>query len=346
VIGIHQKFTVASLLLLAVTHTFAARDYVLAVGSSTVYPFAALAAERVGKATRFNTPQVDARGSGGGFKLFCRGDGPDAPDVALASRAIKPAELEDCVANGVAEIAEIRFGYDGIVFAAPKEGGALNLELRDIYLALAKRVPGLDGAERLVDNPYTRWSEVNPKLPNSPIKVYGPPVTSGTRDVLVEGAVEVGCRGFVWLSAMRFSNLAEYRRACQGIREDGRYVNSGENDNLIVRKLISAEQAVGVFGFSFFDQNRDKLRAARIAGVEPSFETLYDQSYPLVRPLYIYVRVGHIGWIPGLDAFLREMVSEQAVGEDGYLIDRGLVPLPARERRLSAEKVARLIARS
>jgi phosphate transport system substrate-binding protein len=329
---------------LAAGQTVAARDFVLAVGSSTIYPFAAVAAERIGKTTRFNTPQVEARGSGGGFKLFCRGAGADAPDIALASREIKPSEQESCASNGVGRIAEIRFGYDGIVFASAKQGPALALNLRDIYLALAKRVPDPAGGERLVDNPYTHWSQLNATLPDVPILVYGPPVTSGTRDVLVERAVEAGCRGFAWLAAMERASPDEQRQVCQSIREDGLYVSSGENDNLIVRKLVNDKQSVGVFGFSFFDQNRDKLRAAKINGVAPSFETLHDQRYALVRPLYVYVRVAHIGWIPGLDAFLSELVSEEAVGEDGYLVDRGLVPMPEGQRRVSADKVKTLIS--
>jgi phosphate transport system substrate-binding protein len=220
----------------------------------------------------------------------------------------------------------------------------LALTLRDIYLALAKRVPDPAGGERLVDNPYTHWRQLNAELPDVPIMVYGPPVTSGTRDVLVESALEAGCRSFAWLTAVQHSSPDEQRQVCQSIREDGLYVSSGENDNLIVRKLVNAKQSVGVFGFSFFDQNRDKLQAAKINGVEPSFETLYDQRYPLVRPLYVYVRVAHIGWIPGLGAFLSEMVSEQAVGEDGYLVDRGLVPMPDAQRRVYADKVKTLIS--
>ena len=327
---------------MAGSQTIVGRDFVLAVGSSTVYPFAAIVAERLGKTTRFNTPQVEARGSGGGFKLFCKGDGVAAPDIALASRQIKATELKRCIANGVGNIAEIKFGYDGIVFAAAKDGPALSLSREDIYLALARQVPDLDGAEKLVINPYTRWSQVNPDLPDVPIRVYGPPVTSGTRDVLVERALEPACRSVAWLNAMQRSRPEAYRQACQGIREDGIYISTGENDNLIVSKLAKARQSVGIFGFSFFDQNRDKLRTAEIDDVEPSFETLYDQVYPLVRPLYVYVRVPHIGWIPGLGSFLSEMVSEGAAGDDGYLVDRGLVPLPSKERRANAAKVEAL----
>lgn len=333
---------VTALVFLAASHSVTARDFVLVVGSSTVYPFAAITAERIGKNTRFKTPQVDARGSGGGFKLFCKGAGTDEPDIALASREIKATELKQCIANDVGEIQEIKIGYDGIVFASAKSGPDLSLNLKDIYLALAKHVPDPSGQHKLVTNPYKRWSQVNSKLPDMPIQVYGPPITSGTRDVLVESILETGCRSFSWLIEMRGSSPEEYQQACQRIREDGPYVNAGENDNMIVRRLANSSQSVGIFGFSFFDQNRNKLRAADIHGVKPNFETLYAQQYPLVRPLYLYVKEAHIGWIPGLKTFLSEIVSEQAVGEEGYLVEHGLVPLTGKERRANIEKVKTL----
>ena len=334
--------TITVIVFLAVSHTLLARDFVLAVGSSTVYSFAATAAERIGKTTRFKTPQVEARGSGGGFKLFCKGGGADAPDIALASREIKATELQQCLDNGVGEVEEIGFGYDGIVFAMSKDGPGLSLTLKDIYLALGKHVPDPSGEKKLVTNPYTRWRQLNSRLPDIPIKVYGPPVTSGTRDVLMERALESGCRSYRWLRALHEPGAGGYPHVCRGIREDGLYISIGENDNLIVRKLVNASQTVGIFGFSFFDQNRDKLQAADINRVEPSFETLYGQQYPLVRPLYVYVRETHVGWIPGLGAFLSEIVSEQAAGKDGYLVDRGLVPLPDEERQANIEKVKAL----
>ncbi len=334
--------TITVIVFLAVSHTLAARDFVLLVGPSTVYPFAATAVDRIGKTTRFKTPQAEARDSGGGFKLFCKGSGADAPDIALASREIKATELEQCIDNGVGEVEEIRFGYDGIVFAMSKDGPGLSLTLKDIYLALGKHVPDPSGEKRLVTNPYTRWSQLNPRLPNIPIKVYGPPATSGTRDVLMERGLESGCRGFRWLSAKHEPAAGEGQQVCRGIREDGRYISIGENDNLIVRKLLNANQSVGIFGFSFFDQNRDKLQAADINRVEASFETLYGQQYPLVRPLYVYVREARVGSIPGLGAFLSEIVSEQAAGRGGYLVDRGLVPLPDKERQANIEKVKAL----
>jgi phosphate transport system substrate-binding protein len=330
--------TITLIVILAASQTLAARDFVLAVGSSTVYPFAATAAERIGKVTRFKTPQVEARGSGGGFKLFCKGGGVDAPDIALASREIKVTEEQQCIANGVGEVEEISFGYDGIVFALSRDAPELSLTLRDIYLALAKHVPDPSAEKSLVVNPYTHWSQLNPALPDIPIKVYGPPITSGARDVLAEHALEPGCRSFDWLAAQPPPS-GDGQQVCSAIREDGYYVSIGENDNLIVRKLVDGGQSVGIFGFSFFDQNRDKLQAADIESVQPNFETLYEQRYPLVRPLYVYIRKAHIGWIPGLGAFLREIISEQAAGEDGYLVDRGLVPLAEEQRQANAEKV-------
>ncbi len=333
---------VITLSLLLVWQMAIARDYVLSVGSSTVFPFATTIAERIGKTTRFKTPQVEALGSGGGFKLFCQGIGVDHPDIALASREIKATELKQCIANKVGELEEIKFGYDGIVFASNKEAPHMSLTPKYVYLALAKRVPDPAGAKRLIPNPYQRWSGVNPRLPDLPIKVYGPPITSGTRDVLLERALEPGCRSIVWMNGMRRTDPEQYEQTCQTIREDGPYVNSGENDNLLVRKLIQSKDAVAIFGFSFFDQNRDNLQAADCNGVQPSFDTLYEQIYPLSRPLYTYVKHAHIGWIPGLRAFLRELVSDGATGEDGYLVERGLVPLPEAERRANLEKVLAL----
>ena len=328
--------------LLSASHVAIARDFVLAVGSSTVYPFAVTAAERIGKTTRFRTPKVEAWGSGGGFKLFCKGSGADEPDIALASREITTVELERCRANEVGGITAIRFGYDGIVFASASNGPRFSLTLTEIYRALASHVPDPAGGNRLVANPYERWKQINPRLPDIPIRLYGPPITSGTRDVLVERALEPGCRSFGWLAEAHRSRPQEYQRACQTIREDGVYISTGENDNLIVRKLIDSTQSLGILGFSFFDQNRDQLQAADINGVGPDFESLYDQRYPLVRSLFVYVKVKHIGWIPGLGTFLSEMVSERAAGENGYLVDRGLVPLPEKERRANAAKVRAL----
>ncbi len=318
------------------------RDYVVITGSSTAYPFATVVAERVGKTTRFRTPQISAFGSGGGIRQFCAGIGPRHPDIALASRPMKPSEVSDCHHNRVRNIVELKFGYDGIIIAAANAGLTLTLTPKDIYLALARDIPEPGGGEKLVANPYGTWSDVNPSLPDVPIKVYGPPPTSGTRDVLAELGMERGCRSFPYLSVMRTQQPERFKAACHAIREDGAYIDSGENDNLIIKKILADPRAVGIFGFNFYDQNLDKVQAAEVNGVAPSWETIFDHIYPLSRPLYLYVKREHLGWIPGLEAFLTELTREGTWGENGYLAERGLVPLTREEREMYAEKVRKL----
>lgn len=320
---------------LCAAHAAAARDHVLAVGSSTVFPFATAVAERVARTTGLKSPQVEAWGTGGGIKLFCRGIGVSEPDVALASREITADELARCGADGVGKILKLRFGSDGITIVTPKTL-SLSLTLRNIYLALARKVPDPNAVGVLVDNPYRRWSEVDTRLPDVPILVYGPPLTSGTRDLLVQLGLERGCRTVSWLKELEGTDPGRFREACGAIREDGAYVTVGENDNLIVRKVAMSDSAAGVFGFSYYEHNRDLLQAAEIEGVAPSFETIFQGTYPLARPLYIYAKLAHMRRIPGLLPFLEEFTSAQAVGEDGYLIDHGLVPIPESERVTNA----------
>ncbi len=315
------------------------RDYVYIVGSSTVYPFATIVAERFGRASRHRTPKVESTGSGGGFKLFCDGVGVEYPDISNASRRIKDSELEACVENGVTDIVEIKIGYDGIVFANARGGPEISLTRRDIFLALAKSVP-VAGTRELEANPNRFWSDVRPDLPRDRIEVLGPPTTSGTRDEFVELAMEDGCRQFEWLRELEASEPERFRLICHTIREDGAYVEAGENDNLIVHKLQSNPRAFGIFGFSYLDQNADKLKAASIDDVKPGFDAITTLSYPLSRPLYFYVKKDHVATIPGLSDFLAELTSERALGEDGYLVDRGLINLPLEERQLEAQNVA------
>jgi phosphate transport system substrate-binding protein len=310
-----------------------ARERVLIVGSSTVFPFATAVAEQFGKATAFPTPQIEPTGSGGGIKRFCGGVGVGYPDIATASRRMTPSEITRCAANGVRRIAEIRIGYDGIVIANAKDAEHLELGPRDIWLALARDVPGPDGGDTLVPNPYDTWQAVDPQLPEVPIEVLGPPPTSGTRDVFVETAMEAGCRSVDWIAAMRRENPDEYRAVCHAIREDGAYVSTGENDNLVVQKLQANPDAVGIFGFSFLDQNRDKLQGAAIDGVEPTFGHIDSGDYPLSRPLYCYVKGEHVGMIPGIAEYLQALTRESAWGDTGYLADKGLIPLSAQTRR-------------
>jgi phosphate transport system substrate-binding protein len=317
-----------------------ARDYIYIVGSSTVYPFATVVAERFGRSSDFKTPKVEATGSGGGIKLFCDGVGVDYPDIANSSRAIKPSEMAACAANGVDEVIEVKIGYDGIVLANALRAPAMLLTRRDIFMALAKQVP--DGEGQLIANPYANWNEVNPGLPARRIEVLGPPPTSGTRDAFVELAMEGGCRTIPWIAALEASDSERFRSICHTIREDGAFVEAGENDNLIVQKLQGNPDALGVFGFSFLDQNAEKVKGAPIDGVEPSFEAIADGDYPVSRPLYFYVKKAHVDVIPGLKAYLREFTSERAWGDEGYLSDRGLIPLPEEEREQVATDVREL----
>ena len=305
----------------------AGRDYIYIVGSSTVFPFATVVAERFGRGTEFKTPKVESTGSGGGLKLFCDGVGVDHPDITNASRAIKQSEIDKCAGNGVTDIVEVKIGYDGIVIANAINATPMSLSRADIFLALAKEVPGENEGE-LIENPYKTWADVNSELPDIPIEVLGPPPTSGTRDAFVELAMEGGCKTVPWIKALKSSDGNRYKAICHTIREDGAFVEAGENDNLIVQKLEANPEAFGIFGFSFLDQNTDKVKGAQIDGVAPTFDAIAVGDYPVSRPLYFYVKKAHVDVIPGLRGFLREFTSERAWGDEGYLSDRGLIPMP------------------
>lgn len=302
-----------------------ARDQIRIVGSSTVFPFTTAAAEQFGRTANFPAPVVESTGTGGGFKLFCGGVGEGHPDMTGASRAIKPSEIELCQKAGVTDIVEIKLGYDGIALAQDKAGPDANFTKAQLWQALAKQVPV--GGE-IVDNPYVIWSDIDPSLPNAKIEVLGPPPTSGTRDAWVELVMDEGCAEFAEVEALD----ADAKKAvCQTFREDGVFIEAGENDNLIVQKLQANPNAFGIFGFSYLDANTDKLKGAAIGGVEPEFEAIADGSYPVSRPLFVYVKKVHVGVIPGMNEFLAELTSDKAMGEDGYLADKGLIPLPEAE---------------
>mgnify|MGYP003573232826 FL=1 len=315
-----------------VAFSASARDYINIVGSSTVYPFATVVVEQFGKTTKFKTPKVESTGSGGGLKLFCAGVGVEHPDITNASRRIKKSEFETCQKNGVKDIVEVKIGYDGIAMANSKKTAPMELTLRDVFLALAKEIPDPSGAEKLVANPHKTWKDVNSKLPATKIEVLGPPPTSGTRDAFAELAMEGGCKTFKWIKAMKKKDKKAYKKVCHTVREDGAYVEAGENDNLIVQKLDTNPAALGVFGFSFLDQNRDKVQGSSINGVKPEFETIADGKYPVSRPLFFYVKKAHVGVIPGISEFLAEFTNNKAWGDEGYLSDRGLIPMPKEER--------------
>lgn len=317
-----------------------ARDQINIVGSSTVFPFSTTVAERFGKTTDFNTPIVESTGSGGGLKLFCSGADLDTPDITNASRRIKSSEVELCAENGVKDIVEVKIGFDGIVLANSLNSDRVELTLQDIFLALAKDVPNGEG--ELQPNPYTMWNEINPALPAVKIEVLGPPPTSGTRDAFAELALEGGCKTFDWIKAMKSEDKKAYKSLCHTVREDGAYIEAGENDNLIVQKLEANPSAFGVFGYSFLEQNSDKVQGSIVDGVEPEFELIAAGDYPIARSLYFYVKKDHIGQVPGIEEFLAEFTSEDAWGEDGYLTDKGLIPLSDEERKDWATKVKSL----
>ena len=324
----------ATLTLAGAAYAQSARDYISIVGSSTVYPFSTAVAEQFGKGSSFKTPKVESTGTGGGFKLFCAGVGVQHPDVSNASRKIKASEVETCAKNGVKDIVEINIGFDGIVVASSKKTQPMPLTIKDLWLALAKEVP--DSAGKLVANPFRTWKDVNPTLPATKIEVLGPPPTSGTRDAFAELVMDHGCKEFPAIQELEKSDEKKAKAVCQTVREDGAFIEAGENDNLIVQKLVANPTALGIFGYSFMAENLDKIRAETINGVAPTFESIADGKYPVSRPLFIYVKKAHVGVIPGIKEFIAEFTSEKAVGDEGYLSGKGLVPLPAAQRKQAA----------
>lgn len=318
---------------IATASVASARDYIEIVGSSTVYPFSTVVAETFGNKTKFKTPKIESTGTGGGMKLFCGGTGVGTPDMTNASRRIKKSEFDTCQKNGVKNIVEIQVGFDGITIANAKSADQMQLSRKDLFLALAKHVPSAKEGE-LIANPYQTWKDVNPTLPATKIEVIGPPPTSGTRDAFVELALEGGCKTFDFIKAYKKSDRSLYKETCHAIREDGAYIEAGENDNLIVQKLEKNPAALGIFGFSFLDQNSDKVQGSKIDGIDISFESIADGSYTVSRPLYFYVKAAHVGKIPGMAEFLAEFVDEESFGEEGYLTDKGLIPMPEETREM------------
>ncbi|HLO77928.1 MAG TPA: PstS family phosphate ABC transporter substrate-binding protein [Magnetospirillum sp.] len=316
-----------------------ARDQIRMAGSSTVYPFATAVAEQFGKGGKFKTPVVESTGTGGGFKLFCSGVGPDFTDISNASRAIKASELEMCAKNGVGEIVEVKFGYDGIGLANSKKHNRYTLTRKQIFLALAKNVP-VDG--KLVANPYTTWQQIDPSLPNEKIEVLGPPPTSGTRDAFLELVMEAGAESFPQLKDLKKTDEKAFKTVFSSLREDGVYIDAGENDNLIVQKLEANPKALGIFGYSYLEQNGDKIQGSVVDGSEPTFENIAAGKYAVSRPLFFYVKKAHVGQIPGIKEYLAEFTAEKAWGNNGYLVDKGLIPMPDAERKEWAKKAAEL----
>jgi phosphate transport system substrate-binding protein len=319
-----------------------ARDYISIAGSSTVFPFSSAVAEQFGRGSKFKTPKVESVGTGGGLKLFCQGLGPQYSDVANASRRIKSSEVADCAKNGVKDIIEVKIGFDGIVLANSKAAPTYQLSRKELFMALAKQVPDPANPTKLVDNPYKTWNQIDKKLPTVKIEVLGPPPTSGTRDAFAELVMEKGCEGFPWLKELKGVDEKRFQRVCTQIREDGAYVEAGENDNLIVQKLEANPSALGIFGYSYLEENLGKLHGSIVEGKAPTFENVADGSYPVARSLYVYVKKAHVGVIPGIQEFIAEFTSDKAMGDEGYLADKGLIPLPKAEREKVRKESAAL----
>ena len=338
-----KKLFFLSLLNFVFIYTVTSRDQINVVGSSTVYPFSTVVAENFGNKTGIKVPKIESTGSGGGMKLFCKGLGTGHPDITNASRRIKKNEFNQCKENGI-DVVEIKVGYDGIVIANSKKAKLLNLTKRQIFLALAKQVPeGNKEGGSLVDNPNKKWSDIDPNLPNKKIEVLGPPPTSGTRDAFNELAIEGGCKTFPKLKAIKKQDKKKYKAICRAVREDGAFIEAGENDNLIVQKLVENESAFGVFGFSFLIENEDKIQGSTVDGKAPTMETIADKSYGVSRPLYFYVKLAHVDVIPGIREFLAEYTSDDSWGPGGYLEERGMIPMPENEREFFKKNAEEII---
>jgi phosphate transport system substrate-binding protein len=290
------------------------------VGSSTVYPFTTAVAEQYARANpSFGPPTVESTGTGGGMKLFCAGVGMQHPDIVNASRRMKPSEFEDCTKNGVKEVVELQIGIDGLAFAEAKNGPQFSLTPQQLYEALAKTPYGKPQAAQ-------NWSDIDPSLPAIKIQVYGPPPTSGTRDALAELILTKGCDANPEMKALKESNEDRHKELCTTIREDGAYIEAGENDNLLIQKIAANPGALAALGYSFLERNLDKVKGVPLSGVTPNYQTIASFSYPGARPLYIYVKGAHLAAIPGL----KEFVAEYARGwkPEGYLARRGLIAAP------------------
>jgi phosphate transport system substrate-binding protein len=326
----------ASFLALAASPSFA-RDQIRIVGSSTVYPFATVVAEAFAKSTGMKTPIIESTGTGGGVKLFCAGVGDDTPDFVNASRKMKRAEFETCAKNGVTDVVEFKIGYDGLTLSTSAEGPDANFTRKQLFLALAKQVPDKDG--KLIDNPYKNWKDIDPSLPDEKIEVLGPPPTSGTRDSFAELMLKKGAQEFESLTALETADVNAFDAVWKAFRTDGAYVEAGENDNLIIQKLIANPKAFGIFGYSFLEENAGKLKAAAIEGDKPDYASIANGNYKGARLLYIYMKKDHVGTVPGMLEFVTEMTSQQAIGEDGYLLEKGLVGLKTCDAEWSAASI-------
>jgi phosphate transport system substrate-binding protein len=323
------QLSLAGLAAIASVNVAQARDQIRIVGSSTVYPFTTTAAERFGRSTTQKAPVVEATGTGGGIRLFCAGVGINRPDAVNASRRMKLSEFNDCQARGVKEIIELNIGFDGLTLVQAKKASPLKLTLPQLFLALAKDVFNTNG--ELVANPHVYWSDIDKSLPHTKIEVLGPPPTSGTRDSLHELLMATGAAQMPDYAALRKADPRTFERVWKSIREDGAYVEAGENDNVIVQKLEANPNAVGILGFSFLEENTQKLSGIALDGVAPDYDAITSGKYKGGRRIYVYVKKAHVGVVPAIDKFIQEYMSNKAIGEDGYLTRKGLIPLPAKE---------------
>ena len=317
-----RLFTAIAVVLfsMSVANSALARDQISIVGSSTVFPFATTVAEQFGQRMKYKTPVIESTGSGGGLKMFCAGIGTNTPDITNASRAIKQREIDLCKRNGVTP-AEYLIGYDGITISNSKEGFDYKLTKEEVYKAVAEKVWNAEH-KMFMDNEYTHWNQINPDLPNKKIDIMIPPTTSGTRDAFVELIMHNVCRKVYGME----KKVA--KKNCTKVRTKGTYVvQMTENDNLIIEKLVDDVDRLGVFGFSFLDQNPDKVKAATIDGVYPTADTIADGSYKVSRPLYFYVKEEHIGLIPGIEEYVKLFMSKRMIGQNGVLFDQGLIPV-------------------
>lgn len=332
---------VLTLSLLSSAQAYAQRSQIRVVGSSTVYPFTATAAEHFGESSEYRTPVVESTGTGGGFKLLCEGVGDTTPDMTNASRPMTKRERKLCADNGIDSVIEIPIGYDGIVIASKRNADVMNLSKQQLFLALAAKLPDANGV--LVDNPYMRWDEIDASLPKTDILVYGPPPTSGTRDAFVELVMEEGCKQVLGETlATLFDSKKAQKHYCHGVREDGAYVDSGEDDNVIIQKLTANDDALGIFGYSYYDNSRAKIQASKIDGVLPSYDNVKSGDYTVSRSLYVYVKSNHIGKVPGILEFIRELTSKASIGEEGYNTEKGLLPLSVDDRDGMMKTIASL----
>ncbi|CAK0756644.1 phosphate transport system substrate-binding protein [uncultured Gammaproteobacteria bacterium] len=318
-------------------HAQSSRDQIRISGSSTVYPFSTVVAESLGKLGKFKSPVVESVGTGGGFKLFCSGVGPAYPDISNASRPITASEREACAKNGVGAFTEVKFGFDGISVGQSTKAQAFELSRKVLFLAVAAQVP-VNG--KLAPNPYRTWADIDPTLPRIEIEIYGPSPVHGTRDAFNELVMDKGCEALPEIKALPKDQM---KKVCNTFREDGVWTDVSEDYSLIVNKLANRTTTVGVFTFSYIDQNKDKVRGLKIDGVEPTFDNIAGGLYPISRPLFFYVKNAHLGLVPGVREFVTEFLSDKALGEDGYLIAKGLIPLPETQlKALRAEMAAKL----